>query len=338
MGFSDRAYRTVVITGASAGIGRAAAHEFARRGARLGLLARDAEALGQVVREVRELGGEGLALSCDVADPLGVEEAARRVEEHFGPIDVWVNDAMTTVFAPFEAVTPEEFRRVTEVCYLGYVHGTMAALKRMKARDRGVIIQVGSALAYRAIPLQSAYCGAKHAIKGFTDSLRSELIHDGSRVHLTMVQMPAVNTPQFEWCRNKLPHEAQPVPPVFQPEVAARAIEWSARHRRRELLVGGSTLKAVWANYFIPGWLDHYLAGAAWSGQQRKARTHRGRADNLFAPVGGLHATHGPFDHLARGHSLQLQAEMRRPLLLAGAALAGFLLGKRCLGKRCRRE
>ncbi|HLK42485.1 MAG TPA: SDR family oxidoreductase, partial [Thermoleophilia bacterium] len=246
----------VVVTGASAGVGRATAHAFARRGARVGLIARGREGLDQAAAEVERLGGEALVLPADVADPDQVEAAAEAVEEQFGPIDVWINDAMATVFAPLLEITPDEFRRATEVTYLGTVHGTMSALRRMIPRDRGTVVQVGSALAYRAIPLQSAYCGAKFAIRGFTDSIRTELRHDHSSVWLTMVQLPAVNTPQFEWCRTRLPNHPQPVPPIFEPEVPAEAVYWAAHHRRRELTVGGSALKAIWGNRLSPRLAD----------------------------------------------------------------------------------
>src|SRR5918912_496967 len=228
----------VVVTGASAGVGRATAVAFAKRGARVGLLARGRDGLEGARTEVESAGGKALIIPADVSDADAVEEAAQRVEEDLGPIDVWVNNAMTSVFSPVKEMTPEEFRRVTEVTYLGYVYGTMAALKRMLPRNRGTIVQVGSALAYRGIPLQSAYCGAKHAIQGFMDSLRCELLHDGSRVRVAMVQMPALNTPQFGWVKSRLPHKAQPVPPIYQPEVAAEAIHWAAHHERREIWVG----------------------------------------------------------------------------------------------------
>jgi NAD(P)-dependent dehydrogenase (short-subunit alcohol dehydrogenase family) len=238
----------VVITGASAGVGRATAREFARRGARLGLIARGHEGLEATREEVERLGGQALVLPGDVADAARVEESARRVEDRFGAIDVWINNAMASVFSPVKEMEADEYRRVADVTYLGVVHGTLAALRRMAPRDRGVIVQVGSALAYRAIPLQSAYCAAKHAVAGFTESLRTELLHDGSRVHVTIVHLPALNTPQFDWVKSRLPRRAQPVPPIFQPEVAARAIVWAARHRRREVWVGGPTVRAILAD------------------------------------------------------------------------------------------
>lgn len=291
----------VVITGASAGIGRAAAQAFARHGCKIGLLARGRERLEAAALEVERLGGVALAIPTDVADAEEVEVAAARVEQELGPIDVWVNNAMTSVFAPLRQVTADEFRRVTEVTYLGFVHGTMSALRRMLPRDRGVIVQVGSALAYRSIPLQSAYCGAKHAVRGLTDSLRSELLHDRSNIHVTMVQMPAVNTPQFGWVRSRLAHKAQPVPPIFQPEVAARAIVWSATHRRRELYVGMPTVKAIVGNKVIPGLLDRYLARRGYDGQQTDEPADPDRADNLYSPVGGARiGAHGRFDSRAR--------------------------------------
>src|SRR6478752_1542372 len=247
---------TVVITGASAGLGRATAREFARHGARVGLLARGREGLEAASREVEELGGIAMAIPTDVADAAAVEAAAAVIEEKLGPIGIWVNNAMTSVFSPVNKMEPEEFKRVTEVTYLGVVHGTLSALKRMLPRDRGVIVQVGSALAYRGIPLQAAYCGAKHAIQGFTESLRCELLHDKSHIRLTMVQMPALNTPQFRWVKSRLPHKAQPVPPIFQPEVAAEAIVWAAYSGRREVNVGWPTTKAIVGNNFFPGYGD----------------------------------------------------------------------------------
>ena len=320
----------VVITGASAGVGRATAQAFARRGAHVGLLARGQGGLEGTRRDVEAEGGCALVLPTDVAEAEQVDAAARAVEEAFGPIDVWVNCAMTTVFAPFQKITPQEFRRVMEVTCLGYVHGTMAALRRMRLRDRGVIIQVGSALAYRSIPLQSAYCAAKAAIRGFTDSVRSELIHDGSRVHLTMVQMPGLNTPQFRWGLSRMPRKARPVAPAYQPEVAAEAIVWSAYHRRRELWVGLSTVEAIRVNQISPAFGDWYAARTAYQGQQTDESEDPGRPHNLWEPVdrAGDFGAHGPFDAEARRHSPQLWANTHRGwLALATAGLAGVACG-----------
>src|ERR1051325_7253357 len=258
---------TVVITGAAAGVGRATARAFGRRGARIGLLARSVEDLNDAASEIEAAGGTALVLPTDMADSDAVEAAAEAVERRLGPIDIWVNCAMAPIFANVWDITPEEYRRATEVTYLGYVWGTMAAVKRMRRRNHGTIVQVGSALAYRAIPLQAPYCGAKFAIRGFTDSLRTELIHEGSRVHLTMVQMPALNTPQFDWARNKTGRRAQPVPPIYQPELAAEAIVFAAHARRREIYVGRAGAQAIVANKFVPGLLDHYLAGKGYTGQ-----------------------------------------------------------------------
>src|SRR6185312_4794604 len=252
---NDTQSEVVVITGASAGVGRATVRAFAERKASIGLLARDTEGLQAAAREVTDAGGRALAVPTDVADPEAVERAAERIEQELGPIDIWINVAMATIYAPLHRITPAEYRRATEVTYLGNVYGTMAALKRMRARNRGTIVQVGSALAYRSIPLQAPYCGAKFAIRGFTDSLRSELLHDGVDVHITMVQMPALNTPQFDWGLNKLPERPQPVPPIFQPEVAAEAIVFAAYARRREVWVGGPTIKAILGNKVAPGLL-----------------------------------------------------------------------------------
>jgi NAD(P)-dependent dehydrogenase (short-subunit alcohol dehydrogenase family) len=315
----------VVITGASAGVGRATARAFARRGARVGLLARGHDGLKGARHDVESEGGQGLAIPTDVAHYEEVEAAAARVEHELGPIDIWVNDAMTTVFSPFKQITAEEFKRATEVTYLGAVYGTMAALKRMLPRDRGCIVQVGSALAYRSIPLQAPYCGAKHAIRGFTDSVRSELLHDKSKVHLTMVQMPALNTPQFNWCKTRLPRHPQPVPPIFEPEVAAEAIVWAAHHRRREVYVGGSTLKAIWGNKVAPGLLDRYLARTGYNAQQTDQPINGERPSNLFEPVPGDHGAHGIFDGQAHATSIQLLGTRHRGLVaLAGAAIAGL--------------
>ena len=276
--------KVVVVTGASAGVGRAVVTEFARQGAHVGLIARGRERLEATKREVEELGGKALALPTDVADAQQVEAAAERVEQELGPIEIWVNDAMATIFAPFLEITADEFKRATEVTYLGQVYGTMAALKRMHPRNRGSIVQVGSALAFRSIPLQSPYCGAKHAIIGFTDSIRSELIHDGSTVHITAVMLPAMNTPQFSWCRTRLPRHPQPVPPIFQPEVAARAIVWAAGHKRREVYVGWPTVGAIYAQEIAPSFADHYLAKHCFDGQQTSEPVSPDRPDNYSSP------------------------------------------------------
>ncbi len=318
----------VVVTGASGGVGRAVAHAFARRGAHIGLVARGEQGLEGSRREVESLGGQALVLPTDVADAEQVEAAAEAVESELGPIDVWVNDAMATVFARFVDVTPEEFQRATEVTYLGTVYGTMAALQRMVPRDRGTVVQVGSALSYRAIPLQSTYCGAKFAVRGFTDSVRTELMHDGSNVWITMVQLPAVNTPQFNWCRTKLPDHPQPVPPIYQPEVPAEAVYWAAHHRRRELDVGASAVKAIVGNKLSPRIADWYLARGGYASQQVDGMSVGDRRDNLFAPVPEEAATHGMFDDRARTRSYQLWANTHRPLAAAAlAAAAGAAAG-----------
>jgi short-subunit dehydrogenase len=316
----------VVITGASAGLGRATAHAFAKRGARIGLLARGRQRLEATRAEVEAAGGEALAIPTDVSDPEQVENAAAAVEAEFGDIDIWINNAMTTIFGPFKEITPQDYKRATEVTYLGYVYGTMAALKRMLSRDRGTVVQVGSALAYRAIPLQAPYCGAKHAIEGFTESLRSELLHDGSRVHLVMVQMPALNTPQFDWCKTLLPRRPRPVAPVFQPEVAAEAIVWAAHSRRTEVYVGLPSLFTIWANKLIPGLLDRYLAHSAYRGQQTDEPVEPGRPENLWAAPEGDRGTHGRFDREAYNFSVQQWVTRHRAwLALAGAAGAGMI-------------
>jgi NAD(P)-dependent dehydrogenase (short-subunit alcohol dehydrogenase family) len=313
----------VVITGASAGVGRATVRAFARRGAHIGLIARGRDGLEAARAEVEAEGGRALVLPVDVADPDQVEAAAAEVEREFGPIDVWVNNAMVSVFSPVKEMTADEFRRVTDVTYLGYVYGTLSALRRMLPRDRGAIVQVGSALAYRGIPLQSAYCGAKHAVQGFTESLRCELLHDGSHVRLSMVQMPALNTPQFDWVKSRLPNKAQPVPPIYQPEVAAEAIVWAAYHDRRELNVGLSTALVVALNKLVPGIGDHYLAWTGYDGQQTGEPRDLASPHNLHDPVPGDHGVEGRFADRARGTSWQLWATTHRGLIAAGLGLAG---------------
>jgi NAD(P)-dependent dehydrogenase (short-subunit alcohol dehydrogenase family) len=323
--------RVVVITGASSGVGRACAREFALRGARIGLIARGRDGLEAARREVEELGGRALVLPLDVADAEAVEAAAAAVEEQLGAIEVWVNNAMLSVFSPVAELSAEEVRRVTEVTYLGYVHGTLSALRRMRPRDRGVIVQVGSALAYRAIPLQAAYCAAKHAIEGFTESLRCELLHDESNVSVTMVQLPALNTPHFSVVRTRLPRHPKPVPPIFRPELAARAIAFAAEHPRREVWVAGSTARALLGNKVVPGLLDRYLARNGYAAQQSEKPVEQDRADNLGGALPGDRGAHGIFDREAHAHSLQFLAVTHRRLVAGGlaAAAAAMLLGAR---------
>jgi NAD(P)-dependent dehydrogenase (short-subunit alcohol dehydrogenase family) len=312
--------RVVVITGASAGVGRATARAFAARGARIGLIARNAEALEAAKSEVEARGGQAVVAVADVADADAVERAAQTIEQAFGPIDVWVNNAMASVLGPIREIPAEEFRRVTEVTYLGVVHGTQAALRRMLPRDAGVILQVGSSLAYRGIPLQAPYCAAKHAVQGFHDSLRAELLHDGSKVQVCMVNLPAVNTPQFRWLRSHMPRKARPFGTIFEPEVAARAIVWASNHPRRELNVGWGTTQAILANAFAPGALDHYLGRIGFEAQQDDEPEEPGRPDNLYAPVPGDAGAHGPFTDQAKSASPQLLANTHRGAI--GAALA----------------
>lgn len=330
---APRPSRVIMITGASAGVGRAAARAFARERARVGLLARGRERLEATAREVEQLGGTALVLPADVADAAAVETAAAAAEAQLGPIDVWVNNAMVSVFSAIKDTPADEFRRVTEVTYLGYVHGTQAALRRMLPRDRGVIVQVGSALAYRGIPLQAAYCAAKHAVEGFCDSLRTELQHDRSRVRVTLVQLAAFNTPQFDWVKSRLPRRAQPVPPIFQPEIAADAIVYASRHPRREFVVGWPALKAIMANKLVPGVVDRVLARQGFNGQQTGTFEDPDRPHNLWSPAPGDHAAHGRFDDRARNTSIQWWlTKHRAPLALA--ALGGGLLGAAFLRRR----
>jgi short-subunit dehydrogenase len=308
----------VVITGASAGVGRAVAQRLARRGCRIGLIARGQERLAAAAAEVEKMGGRGLALPCDVADPQAVEQATARAEAELGPIDVWINNAMATIFSPLRKIEPDEYRRSTEVTYLGTVWGTMAALRRMHARNRGTIVLVGSALAYRGIPLQAPYCGAKHAIKGFFESLRSELLHERSAVHLTMVQLPAHNTPQFSWGRTRMPRHPQPVPPIFQPELAAMAIEYAAYHHPRQLYVGWPTVKAITGNKLAPGLVDRYLARQGYHAQQTDGPVDDNRPDNLFEPAPGDFAAHGVFDDAAKRSSALLRLRLALGRVLPG--------------------
>lgn len=322
----------VVVTGASAGVGRATVQAFARRGAHIGLLARGKDGLEGARRDTEKLGGKGLVLPTDVSDPEQVERAATAVEDTLGPIDIWVNDAMVSVFSPVKEMTAEDYRRVTEVTYLGTVHGTLSALRRMLPRDRGMIVQVGSALAYRGIPLQSSYCAAKHAIQGFTESLRSELMHDKSNVRVTMVQMPGLNTPQFDWVKNRLPRKPQPVPPVYQPEVAAEAIYHAAHHYRREWYVGGSTATVITGNKIAPSFGDWYLSKTGFQSQQTEEPASPNAPNNLYQPLPGDHGAHGRFDHMAHRFSWQLWLDQHRGWVAAGGLLGllgGLLLSQR---------
>lgn len=316
----------VVVTGASAGVGRATAVAFGKRGAHVGLLARGHAGLEGARREIEEAGGKAIAIPTDVSDPDQVEAAAQKVEETFGPIDVWVNDAMESVFAPFKDMTPQEFTRVTQVAYLGFVYGTMTALHHMLPRDTGRIIQIGSALAYRSIPLQSAYCGAKHGIMGFTDSIHCELLHDKSNVKITMVQLPAVNTPQFGWVKNKLPDKAQPVPPIYQPEMIADAVTWVTDHYRRELFIGMSTVIAIQGNKIAPAFADWYLGRTGYKSQQTGQKANPNQPNNLQGPVDENrdYGAHGTFDDKASYTSKQLWLDMHAgSLALAGLGLIG---------------
>jgi NAD(P)-dependent dehydrogenase (short-subunit alcohol dehydrogenase family) len=320
---NHRRREVVVVTGASAGVGRSIARAYGERGACVGLIARGPDGLEAARLEIEQAGGEALVCIADVADASQVEAAAAAVEDRFGAIDIWINNAMVSVFSPVKEMTADEFRRVTEVTYLGVVHGTLAALRRMGPRNHGRIVQVGSALAYRGIPLQSAYCAAKHAVQGFCDSLRSELLHEGSDVTVTMVQLPAINTPQFDWVKSRLPNRAQPVPPVFQPEVAADAIVWAAASGRREVWVGVPTVRAIVGNKIAAGLLDRFLARIGYAAQQTDEPENPARPHNLWRPLAGDHGAHGRFDAIAHDTSVQLWLSQRRDLIaIALASLA----------------
>jgi short-subunit dehydrogenase len=312
----------VVITGASGGVGRATARRFAADGARIGLIARGRRGLEAAAREVEEAGGQALVLPADVSQPDQVEAAATAVEEQLGPIDVWVNNAMVTIYAEFLDIDPDEYRRSTEVTYLGMVWGTRAALKRMVPRNRGSLVQVGSALAYRGIPLQAPYCGAKHACKGFTESVITELLHHKSKVHLSMVQLPGVNTTQFTWGRTKLPKQTTPVPPIYQPEIAADAVHYAAHHRRRQIYVGIPTVLNILGEFVAPGLLDRYLARSGFKSQMTDQDLNPQGHDNLFEAVDEDRGAHGPFDDQAHSISPQYELAKHRKIVLAGAGLA----------------
>ncbi|SAL09378.1 short chain dehydrogenase [Caballeronia sordidicola] len=320
--------KVVVVTGGSAGVGRATVEEFARQGYDVALLAREPDRLARVAAELESRYPiRALAIATDVADADAVESAAARTEGELGPIDVWVNVAMATVFAPVSKLTAQEFERGTRVTYLGQVHGTMSALSRMRLRNRGTIVNVGSALGYRSVPLQSIYCGAKFAIRGFTDALRSEIIHDNLKVHLTMVDLPAVNTPQFDWAMNKMGVKAKPVAPIFEPEVPARAIFFAATHKRREVWVGFPTVKAILANRIAPGLIDKYLASAGYEGQLTDVPLEKGAPANLYEPVPGNYGAHGRFDRESKVGSLEMFTDRHRSAfwLLAAVGLVGGL-------------
>ncbi len=316
----------VVVTGASAGVGRAVVRRFAQAGAHIGLIARGIDGLEGTKRDVEKLGGKALIYQADVADASAIERAAQTIEESFGAIDVWVNNATTSVFSPVREMTSDEFKRVTEVTYLGVVYGTQAALRRMLPRDKGTIVQVGSALAYRAIPLQSAYCGAKHAIQGFTESLRSELIHDNSNVHVTMVHLPAVNTPQFGWNKSRLPRHPQPAPPIYQPEIMAEAIYFAAHNKRREMTVGLPAVVAIYGNKIAPGAGDWYLGNYGYESQMTHEEVDPNRPNNLYEPVAGDHGAHGIFDDRSYSFSPQAWVNMHRgTIAFTGVGMIGLV-------------
>jgi NAD(P)-dependent dehydrogenase (short-subunit alcohol dehydrogenase family) len=332
----------VVVTGGTAGVGRAVVRRFAKDAPKIAVLARGQVGLDATAHEIRSAGGTALPIAVDVTDAEGVRRAADQIEEQLGPIDIWINNAMTTAYGRVTDIAPEEYRRITEVTYLGYVWGTQAALSKMRPRNRGTIVQVGSSLAYRGIPLQSAYCGAKHAIRAFTDSLRSELLHDQVDVHLTMVQLPSVNTPQFDHCLNKMDHKPQPVPPIFQPEIVAEAIHYAAHHRRREIYVGASTLELIYGQKLAPGVLDHYLAKKVWAGQLTSERADPAQPVNLFQPIERDWGAHGRFDGRSKESDLtsrftsSLGAGGVRALVGAGALL-GLGLTLRAMAGASRR-
>jgi NAD(P)-dependent dehydrogenase (short-subunit alcohol dehydrogenase family) len=319
--------KVVVITGATGGVGRVTAWEFAKLGAKVVLIARSQEQLDATQREVENLGARAMAISTDVADAAQVEAAAEKIENEFGPIEVWINNAMNSVFAPFKEILPEEFKRVTEVTYLGQVYGTMSALKRMQIRNRGSIVFVGSALAYRGIPLQSAYCGAKHGIEGFYDSLRTELMHDKSNIKTCMVQLPALNTTQFGWVLSKLPNKPRPMGKVYEPEVAAKAIVFAAAHNRRSVWVGYPTYKAIIGNKIAPWYADYVLANTGFDGQQTNEPADPNRENNVWVPVSGDRGPYGDFKNIAVGHSYTLWAGMNRNIVrtVAGLIAVGLI-------------
>jgi short-subunit dehydrogenase len=328
-----------VVTGASGGIGRATVRLLAQRGAKIGLLARGRDGLEGAKRDVESLGGKALVIPTDVSQYEQVNVAADTVEKEFGPIDLWINNAMVSMYSPFIEMTPDEFRHVVEVTFLGVAYGTHCALHRMMPRDRGTIIQTGSALAFRSIPLQSAYCASKHAIQGLFESVRSELIHQKSKVKMSVVNMPAVNTTQFSWTKNKMPHKARPTGTIFQPEVSADAILFAAEHNRREVMVGYTTVEATLGEKIFPGLLDRYLSKAAWEGSMLPEPSDPAKPNNFWEPLAGDHGSHGPFDNKAQDFSIQLWATKNRValaggLLMAGLGLAGLFASKADTGRR----
>ncbi|HEY1686117.1 MAG TPA: SDR family oxidoreductase [Tepidisphaeraceae bacterium] len=316
----------VVITGASGGVGRATARLIAKRRAKIVLLARGKDGLEGAKREVEEAGGEALAIPTDVSQFDQVQAAADAAFRHFGPVDLWINNAMVSMYSPFAEMDPEEFKHIVDVTFLGTVHGTRCALKQMLPRNQGSIVQVGSALAFRSIPLQSAYCASKHAIKGFTESLRTELIHQKSEIHLSLVNMPALNTTQFIWTKNKMPNKARPAGTIFQPEIAADAILFAAENQRREVMVGYTTVEATVGEKFVAGWLDHYLSKMAWDGSMLPELKDPNQPDNFWQPLPGDHGAHGEFDNISRKFSIQLWATKHRSWLLGSCFVAGAMV------------